>query len=195
MSSAPEAADDVEARPDAQVQRIGIRRPIVLVGMMGSGKTTVGRRLATRLHVPFVDADEEIEAAAGLSIAEIFAKLGEPAFRDGERRVIARLITDTPQVIATGGGAFINDATRALILAKADTIWLKAPLEVLVERTTRRKSRPLLQNGDPRSILAALLSQREHIYAQAPIHVSSMRQPHERTVDSILAILPKAIAA
>ncbi len=145
--------------------------------------------MATRLHVPFVDADEQIEAAAGLTVAEIFARLGEPAFRDGERRVIARLITDIPQVIATGGGAFINDETRALILAKTDAVWLKAPLDVLVERTARRNTRPLLQNGDAREVLAKLLAEREPVYEQAPLHIASLRQPHDRTVDMILAAL------
>ncbi len=166
-----------------------VTRPVVLVGMMGSGKTSVGRRLAARLDVPFVDADEEIETAAGLSISEIFAKLGEPAFRDGERRVIARLITEKPCVIATGGGAFLNDDTRALILSKATAIWLKAPLDVLVERTARRPTRPLLQGGDAKDILTKLLTLREPFYAQSPIHIASARQPHDKTVDAILAAL------
>jgi shikimate kinase len=166
-----------------------LTRPVVMVGMMGCGKSTVGRRLAIRLGIPFVDADEEIEAAASLSIPEIFSKLGEPAFRDGERRVIARLITDTPQIVATGGGAFINEETRKLILDKAIAIWLQAPLDVLVERTGRRNNRPLLQNGDPATILGNLLTVREPFYAQAHIHVHSGRQPHERTVDAILSAL------
>jgi shikimate kinase len=180
-------AHDTET--DQHPAALVLTRPVVMVGMMGCGKSTVGRRLATRLGVPFVDADEEIEAAASLSIPEIFAKLGEPAFRDGERRVIARLMTDTPQIVATGGGAFINDETRRLILDKAIAIWLQAPLDVLVERTGRRNNRPLLQNGDPATILGNLLTVREPFYAQAPIHVHSGRQPHERTVDAILSAL------
>jgi shikimate kinase len=166
--------------------RLVLTRPIVLVGLMGSGKSTIGKRLAHRLAVPFVDADDEIERAAGLSIAEIFAKLGEPVFRDGERRVLARLITDTPQVIATGGGAFINDETRQLILARSDAVWLDAPIDVLVERTARRNTRPLLQTGDPREILLELLDVRGPLYAQAPMHVASGRQSHDRMVDFII---------
>jgi shikimate kinase len=178
-----------ETETDQHPAAFVLTRPIVMVGMMGCGKTTVGRRLATRLGVPFVDADEEIQAAASLSIPEIFTKLGEAAFRDGERRVIARLMTDTPQVVATGGGAFVNEDTRKLILDKAIAIWLQAPLDVLVERTGRRNNRPLLQNGDPATILGNLLELREPFYAQAPIHVTSGRQPHERTVDAILSVL------
>jgi shikimate kinase len=178
-----------DAEPLQHPAPVVLTRPVVMVGMMGCGKSTVGRRLATRLGVPFVDADEEIEAAASLSIPEIFSKLGEAAFRDGERRVIARLMTDTPQIVATGGGAFVNDGTRKLILDKAIAIWLNAPLDVLVERTSRRNNRPLLQGGDPASILGNLLTVREPYYAQAPIHIASGRQPHERTVDAILSAL------
>ena len=161
-------------------------RPIVLVGLMGVGKSTVGRRLAIRLAVPFVDADHEIESAAGMSITEIFAHYGEPYFRDGERRVIARLMDGTPKVIATGGGAFVNDETRALILAQSTAIWLNAHPDVLAERVKRRDTRPLLRGRDPRRVLADLAEQRDPFYAQAHIHISSQRGPHEATVAAIL---------
>ena len=160
--------------------------PIVLVGLMGVGKSTVGRRLAQRLRLPFVDADNEIEAAAGMPIAEIFARFGEPYFRDGERRVIARLIDGSPKVIATGGGAFVNDETRALILADATAVWLDADLDVLVDRVRRRDSRPLLKGRDPREVLGELARVRNPLYAQAHIHVTSNRAPHDTTVAAIL---------
>ncbi|MDH7638422.1 shikimate kinase [Sphingomonas oryzagri] len=167
------------------------RRPIVLVGLMGVGKSTVGRRLASRLHLPFVDADKEIETAAGLSIAEIFARYGEQAFRDGERRVIARLIDGRPKVIATGGGAFMNDETRALILKRATAVWLDADIDVLVDRVGRRDDRPLLHDRDPREVLIELSATRNPVYALAPIHVRSEPLPHDATVDSILkALIP-----
>ncbi len=160
--------------------------PIVLVGLMGVGKSTVGRRLANRLRVPFVDADTAIEEAAGMSVTEIFAQFGEPYFRDGERRVIARLVDGRPKVIATGGGAFINDDTRALILEQATAIWLNASPEVLAERVKRRDTRPLLRGKDPLKVLRELSEKRNPIYALAPIHVSSKRGPHETTVNAIL---------
>ena len=161
-------------------------RPLVLVGLMGVGKTTVGRRLAGRLRLPFVDADHEIEAAAKLSIAEIFDRFGEPYFRDGERRVIARLMDGRPKVIATGGGAFINDATRALILRDATAIWLDASVDVLVDRVRRRDTRPLLRDRDPAEVLGDLARVRNPVYAQAPIHIASHRTPHDATVSAIL---------
>lgn len=167
-----------------------VRRPIVLVGLMGVGKSTVGRRLASRLHLPFVDADREIEAAAGLSIADIFERFGEEGFRDGERRVIARLIDGRPKVVATGGGAFMNDQTRALILARATAIWLDADIDVLVERVGRRDDRPLLHGRDAREALTELAARRNPIYALAPIHVRSEPLPHEATVEAILKALP-----
>ena len=145
-----------------------IDRPVVLVGMMGTGKSSIGRRLATLLHLPFVDADEAIEQAAQLSISEIFERHGETAFRDGERRVIARLMVGERKVIATGGGAFINPETRALILAKAITVWLDADIDTLVERTTRKDTRPLLRQGDPREILTRLRDERRPAYAEGP---------------------------
>ena len=161
-------------------------KPIVLVGLMGVGKSTVGRRLATRLGVPFADADHEIEVAAGMTVGEIFEKFGEPYFRDGERRVIARLIDGSSQVIATGGGAFINDETRALILDQAIAVWLDAPVRVLADRVRRRDTRPLLRDKDPHAVLAELAAVRNPIYAQAPIRIASDQAPHESTVSSIL---------
>lgn len=161
-------------------------RPIVLVGLMGVGKSTVGRRLADRLRLPFVDADHEIEAAAGMTITEIFDRFGEPYFRDGERRVIARLMDGRPKVIATGGGAFVNETTRRLILDQSTAIWLHAPPELLAERVKRRDTRPLLRGRDARQVLTELAAQREPIYALAPIHVASRKGPHETTVSAIL---------
>ncbi len=163
-------------------------RPIVLVGMMGVGKTSVGKRLASLLHWPFADADEEIELAARMTIPEIFAAFGEPHFRDGERRVIARLIEEDHghKVIATGGGAFCNPETRALILAKTIPVWLDSDIDTLVERTRRKDNRPLLQTGDPRETLTQLRDARRSTYAQAPIHVMSNDGPHGRTIDLVL---------
>ena len=161
-------------------------RPLVLVGLMGVGKSTVGRRLATRLALPFVDADHEIESAAGMTVTEIFDRFGEPYFRDGERRVIGRLMDGRPKVIATGGGAFINAETRALILDQATAIWLNASPDVLAERVRRRDTRPLLRGRDPKQVLTTLAGERDPFYAMAPIHVSSQRGPHEHTVNAIL---------
>ena len=165
-------------------------RPIVLVGLMGVGKSTIGRRLAARLHLPFVDADHEIELAAGFSIPEIFERFGEPAFRDGERRVIARLIDGKPKVIATGGGAFMQEETRALILERALAIWLDADVDVLAERVSRREgSRPLLTGRDPHEALAELAAIRNPVYALAPVHIRSKPLPHDATVDEIIKAL------
>jgi shikimate kinase len=167
-----------------------IDRPIILIGLMGVGKSTVGKRLAARLHLAFVDADHEIEEAAGLSVAEIFERFGEAHFRDGERRVIARLMDGKPKVIATGGGAFMQPDTRALILEKGTAIWLDADIDVLAERVGRRDgSRPLLKNRDPREVLGELAAIRNPIYALAPIHVHSQPLPHEATVESIVKAL------
>lgn len=165
-----------------------IDRPIVLVGMMGVGKSSVGKRLASILGCDFVDADEEIERSAQMSIPEIFEAYGENFFRDGERRVIARLMADNDGciVIATGGGAFINDETRALILGKAVTIWLDSEIDTLVERTARKDNRPLLKDGNPREILTRLREARRPYYAQAPIHVLSSAGPHVQTINNVL---------
>lgn len=168
-----------------------IDRPIVLVGLMGVGKTTVGRRLAQRLDLTFVDADEEIEAAAGMTVAEIFERFGESYFRDGERRVIARLVDGTPKVIATGGGAFMNEETRTLILDRATAVWLEADIEVLVERVGRRATRPLLKGRNPRDVLRDLAKVRNPIYALAPIHIRSQPSPHDATVKAILKALSR----
>ncbi|MBW8754794.1 MAG: shikimate kinase [Sphingomonadales bacterium] len=169
-----------------------IDRPIVLVGMMGVGKSSVGKRLAALLHWPFVDADDEIETAAQMTIPEIFAAHGEAYFRDGERRVIARLIQDGAsdghgrRIIATGGGAFVNEDTRRLILDRAIAVWLDSDIETLLERTSRKENRPLLQQGDPRETLTRLHEERAAAYAQAPIHVLSGNGPHSRTVIRVL---------
>jgi len=164
----------------------GAQLSLVLVGLMGVGKSTIGRRLATRLGLPFVDADDEIERAAGMSIQEIFDHYGEAPFRDGERRVIARLIDGTPKVIATGGGAFVNDDTRALILEKAVATWLDEDINILVERVGRREGRPLLKGNNPRDVLTRLAEQRSPFYAQAPIRVMSSDSPHDATIDKIM---------
>lgn len=172
---------------DAEITAALGPRSIVLVGMMGAGKSTIGRRLGLRLRLPFLDADTEIEAAhAGMTIPEIFATHGEPYFRDGEARVIARLLDNGPAVIATGGGAFMQDDTRALILTQSTAIWLDADIAVLVDRVSRRESRPLLKDRDPREVLTQLAAIRNPIYALAPIHVKSVAAPHDVTVDSIL---------
>jgi shikimate kinase len=163
-----------------------IDRPVVLVGLMGVGKTSIGRKLAGLLHIPFVDADEEIERAAQMSVAEIFEQFGETYFRDGERRVIARLMDGQKQVIATGGGAFVNDSTRALILEHGLAVWLDSDINVLVERVGRKNTRPLLRNGNPREILTRLKAEREPAYAQAPIRVLSSPGPQSRTVAQVL---------
>lgn len=168
---------------------LDIDRPVVLVGMMGVGKTSIGKKLAAQLSLDFVDADEEIETAAGMTIAEIFERFGEPYFRDGERRVIARLIDGKPKIIATGGGAFINDETRQLILDRALSIWLDADVRVLAERVARRTHRPLLTGRNPIDVLTELGKVRNPIYAAANIHVRSDASPHARTVESILKAL------
>ena len=164
-------------------------RPVVLVGLMGAGKTTVGRRLAQKLGLPFVDADEEIEAAAGMTVSEIFERFGEAYFRDGERRVIARLVDGRPKVIATGGGAFMNDSTRALILDRATAIWLDADMDTLVDRVRRRGHRPLLRNRDAREVLTDLAAVRNPVYALAPIRIRTQPAPHDATVRAILKAL------
>ena len=164
-------------------------RSIVLVGLMGSGKSTIGRRLAMRLGMAFADADDEIERAASMTISDIFAKFGEAHFRDGERRVIARMLAGRPHVLATGGGAFINDETRALILRDSLCIWLDADIPTLVERTARRSHRPLLKDRDAGEVLRELAAVRNPIYAEAHIRVSSAANPHDHTVRAILEAL------
>jgi shikimate kinase len=161
-------------------------RTIVLIGMMGAGKTTVGRRLAAKLGLEFVDADSEIEAAAGCSIEDIFERHGEQAFRDGERRVIKRLLDGPARVLATGGGAFMDPETRARIHEHGLSVWLRADLDVLLERCLRRTHRPLLQRGDPRQTLERLIAQRYPVYAEADITVESGPGPHDAVVDEIV---------
>jgi shikimate kinase len=161
------------------------RRSIVLVGMMGAGKSSIGRRLASRLGIPFVDADTEIESAAGMTIPEIFEKHGEPYFRAGEARVIARLLDNGPQVLATGGGAVMDQSTRDLIHIKGISVWLKADLDVLMKRTKRRNDRPLAEK------IKDLLPAREPLYALADITVQSRDEPHDTIVDEIIAEIPK----
>lgn len=164
-------------------------KSVVLVGLMGAGKSSVGRRLARELGLPFVDADEEIERAAGCSIADIFRLYGEAAFRDGEERVVARLLQGGPQVLATGGGAFVNPRTRARIRDAAVSVWLRAELDVLVRRTRRRDERPLLAEGDPKATLERLMAERYPIYAEADVIVDTGEEEIEMTVGRIVAAL------
>jgi shikimate kinase len=163
-----------------------LKKTVALVGMMGAGKTSLGRRLAARLEVPFRDADHEIEAAAGLTVAEIFEKFGEPYFRDGERRVIARLLSDAPHVLATGGGAFMDAATRAAMKKGALTVWLKAPIGVLLARVKKKNTRPLLKDGDPREIIERLLLVREPVYAEADITLESTDESQSGALERVL---------
>jgi shikimate kinase len=164
-------------------------RPIVLVGLMGAGKSTVGRRLAKRLGLPFIDSDSAIEDASGYSAAEVFERYGERDFRDGERRLVARLVDGTVQVIATGGGAFVDRRTRELLNQRAITVWLDASVEVLRERTSRRDTRPLLRTSDPKATLARLADERRASYAEAHIHIRSGIQGHGEVVDKIILAL------
>ncbi|QAY78868.1 shikimate kinase [Sphingosinicella sp. BN140058] len=177
---APDAMPDTLPRPD---------RCIVLVGLMGAGKSTVGKRLAKRLGLGFVDSDEEIERAADRTISEIFERFGEASFRDGERRVLARLVAGPPKVIATGGGAFMDDRTRGLILERCIAIWLDADVATLVDRVGRRDTRPLLSGKDPGEVLEKLAAIRNPVYAQAHLRVRSQAMPHERTVERIIEAL------
>lgn len=172
-----------------------IDRPIVLVGMMGAGKSTVGTRLARRLDLPFVDTDIEVERAAGRPIRDIVEDFGEPAFREGERRVIRRLMGDDPTIMATGGGSFMDEETRTLILEQGIAVWLKADLEELVDRTSRRNNRPDLEKGDPREILKDMIEVQTPKYAQAHISVHSSSAPHRVVVDRILDQLDEYIDA
>ena len=179
-SLAPETGVDITAL----VERLD--RPVVLIGLMGAGKSSVGKRLATMMGRGFVDADDAIEDAAQRTIPEIFAEFGEAYFRDGERRVIARLMDEHSGVIATGGGAFVDPETRALILEKGIAVWIDCDIDTLVERTSRRNNRPLLKTGDPREILTRLLDERGPLYDEAQVRVKSDSGPH---TDTALAIL------
>ncbi|MEM8726959.1 MAG: shikimate kinase [Pseudomonadota bacterium] len=178
---------------DVEIARIAARidRPIVLVGLMGAGKSTVGRRLAGLLKSGFIDSDDAIEEAAQLTIPEIFDQFGETYFRDGERRVIARLLSENRGVIATGGGAFIDPDTRALILDRAIAVWIDVEIDTLVERTGRRDTRPLLRQGDPKEILTRVLDEREQFYSQAHVRVSSEDTPHTDTAKAIIEAIDK----
>lgn len=162
-------------------------RSVVLVGLMGVGKSTIGRRLAKRMSLEFVDSDTEIEHACGYTIPEIFERFGEASFRDGERRVIARLLDGTPKVVATGGGAFMDERTRALILDHCISVWIDADLAVLAERVGRRDSRPLLKDRDPLQVLTDLAATRNPFYSQAHIHVRSEPTPHDNAVEQIVS--------
>jgi shikimate kinase len=191
----PGLAHEVANHADAAIVAALEGRSIVLVGMMGAGKSSVGRRLALRLGIPFVDADHEIEKAAGMSISDIFTIRGEPEFRAGEARVILRLLESGPQVLATGGGAFINPETRAAIAAKGISIWLKADPDVLMKRIKRRQDRPLLRTEDPGATLRKLLEEREPIYEQADLTVQSREVTHDRVVEEVLAAIAARLGA
>jgi shikimate kinase len=201
--TAAEAAEHVrfggcmmEARPAVadgeQIERLLAhlgKRCIVLVGMMGAGKTSIGRRLANLLHLPFLDADSEIEAAANLSIPEIFAKHGEADFREGEKRVVARLLASGPAVLATGGGAYMSEETRERCRADGVTIWLKADASVMLDRVRKKGNRPLLDQPNPEAVMRQLLAKREPIYALADITIASREGPHQAVIADILAAL------
>jgi shikimate kinase len=184
---------DAPSLTDAEIRKLAERldRPVVLVGMMGVGKSTVGRKLAALLHLNFCDADDAIEEAAQMSVSEIFERFGEGYFRDGERRVIARLIDGGPAVIATGGGAFAQEETRRLILERGIAVWLDADVDTILGRVRRKDTRPLLRNGDPREIVSRLKAEREPAYAEAPLHVASGSGPHGDTVTRIVQELDK----
>lgn len=170
------------------------KRSIVLVGMMGSGKSSIGRRLAAVLELPFSDADTAIEQAAGMTVEDIFALHGEPYFRDGEERVIKRLLQTGPQVIATGGGAVLSAKTRAEFANNGITMWLRAPVDLLLQRVSRRDNRPLLKTADPRGVLTRLLSERQAYYAEANLIFESRDGPHEAAVEEILSLLASYLA-
>ena len=171
------------------------QRSVVLVGLMGCGKSAIGRRLAAKLALPFVDADEEIEKAAGKSIEDIFADHGEPYFREGERKVLSRLLRSGPQVLATGGGAFMNEETRAAIAEHGISVWLRAELPLLVRRVGKRGNRPLLKGGDPEAVLQNLMTTRYPVYAQADLTVESRDVPHEVIVAEIAERLGQHLGA
>ncbi len=175
--------------PEADIVAALGKRLVVLVGMMGAGKSTIGRRLAARLRLPFIDADTEIEAAAGMSIPEIFEVHGEPHFRDGEARVIARLLESGPAVLATGGGSFMREDTRRRIGDKAVSIWLKADVDIIMRRVRRRADRPLLQTADPEATVTRLISEREPVYQYANLTIASREVPHDKIVDECVQAL------
>jgi shikimate kinase len=185
----------VSATQDAEIAAALGGRSVVLVGMMGAGKSTIGRRLSVRLALPLLDADTEIEAAAGMSIPDIFESRGEADFRDGEVRVIARLLDSGPAVIATGGGAVMRQETRDRIRGKAVSIWLKVDTDVIMRRVKRRSDRPLLQTADPEATVERLIREREPIYGQADVTVWSRDVPHEKIVDECIGALYEKLCA
>jgi shikimate kinase len=189
------AAHDVAGRPEAAIVAALGPRTVTLVGMMGAGKSSIGRRLALRLGIPFVDADVEIEKAAGMTINDIFAVRGEAEFRAGEARVILRLLEGGPQVLATGGGAFTNPDTRTAIAAKGISIWLKVEFDVLMKRIKRRHDRPLLKTADPGATLRKLMEERDPVYALADLTVQSREVMHEKIVDEIVSALAGRMGA
>jgi shikimate kinase len=180
---------NASATQEARITAALGARSIVLVGMMGAGKSTIGRRLSSRLGMPFLDADAEIEAAAGMSIPDIFESRGEPDFRDGEARVIARLLDSGPAVLATGGGAFMRKETRDRIRDKAVSIWLKVDADIIMRRVKRRSDRPLLQTADPEATVGRLISEREPVYRQADLTIASRDVPHEKIVEECIEAL------
>jgi shikimate kinase len=177
------------------VRRALDKRSIILVGMMGSGKSSIGRRLALALELPFVDADAAIEEAAGMTIDEMFRTHGEPYFREGEERVIRRLLQNGPQVVSTGGGAVISAQTRAAIAQSGVSIWLDAPVDLLLQRVSRRDNRPLLKTDDPKAVLERLVGERAKYYAEANLKYESRDTPHETVVDEILTLLSSHLKA
>jgi shikimate kinase len=190
INSAVSLSQTIQPRPESvPAEHLNLDRPVILVGLMGAGKTRVGRRLAERLGIPFLDTDIEIESETGKTITELFTQIGEPAFREGERRTIARLMRNGISVIATGGGAFMDPQTRVSIRDQALSVWLRADLETLVARTARSQKRPLLQGVDRAVKLAELMELRYPVYAEAHLIVDSVQGPVEQTVDSVLAAL------
>jgi shikimate kinase len=189
-------AETIDSRDKHELRTALGQRAVVLVGMMGSGKSSVGRRLGLRLGLPFIDADEEIETAANMSISEIFAQRGESEFRDGERRVISRILTTrAPLVLATGGGAFMNAETRERIAQLGISIWLKAEPEVLMRRVRKRSNRPLLQTADPEATLRRMLAEREPFYALADVTLVSRDDPHDVVVEDAISALDRHVRA
>jgi shikimate kinase len=190
INSAVSLSQTIQPRTESEpAEHLNLDRPVVLVGLMGAGKTRVGRRLAERLDLPFLDTDVEIEAETGKTIAELFSHIGEPAFREGERRTIARLMHNGKSVIATGGGAFMDARTRAAIRENALSVWLRADLDTLIARTARSNKRPLLQGVDKAEKLAELMALRYPVYAEAHLTVDSLHGPVEQTVEAVLAAL------
>lgn len=195
MTTTPDRINAAASGKTASIRAKLGTRSIVLVGMMGAGKSSIGRRLATALGLEFVDADTEIERAANKTIPELFAEHGETYFRDGERRVIARLLGDGPQVLATGGGAFMDGETRAAITESGVSLWLKADFDTLMSRVRRKSHRPLLKNADPEGVMRRLLDEREPVYGLADITVGSRDVPHAEVVEDVLGALDRFLAA